>query len=111
MARRKYGGMPKNMNNMMKQVEQMQKQMEKTQSEIEEKVIETTAGGGAVKAVMNGKKELLELHLDEDIVDPEDLEMLQDLIIACVNAAIKDVDELQNKEMSKFTGGLNIPGL
>lgn len=111
MARRYGGGMPKNMNNMMKQVEKMQKEMAKTQAEIEEKVIETTAGGGAVKAVMNGKKELLELHIDEDIVDPDDIEMLQDLIIACVNSAIKDVDEMQNKEMSKYTSGLNIPGL
>ncbi len=108
---RGFGGMPKNMNSMMKQFEKMQREMEKTQAELEEKTIETTSGGGAVKAVMNGKKELLELHIDEDIIDPEDAEMLQDLVIACVNSAIKEVDELTNKEMSKFTGGLNIPGL
>lgn len=108
---RGFSGMPRNMNSMMKQFEKMQKEMEKTQSDLEARTIETTAGGGAVKAVMNGKKELLELHIDEDIVDPEDIEMLQDLIIACVNSAIREIDQITNKEMSKFTGGLNIPGL
>ncbi len=108
---RGFGGMPKNMNNMMKQFEKMQREMEKTQEELNSKTVESTSGGGAVKAVMNGQKELLELHIAEDIVDPEDIEMLQDLIIACINTAIKDVDQLQNKEMSKLTGGINIPGL
>ena len=108
---RGFGGMPKNMNSMMKQFEKMQKDMEKTQAELEERTIETSSGGGAVKAVMNGKKELLELYIDEDIIEPDDAEMLQDLIIACVNSAIREIDEMTNKEMSKFTGGLNIPGL
>ncbi len=106
-----FGGMPKNMNNMMKQFEKMQREMEKTQEELNAKTVESTSGGGAVRAVMNGQKELLELEIDKDIVDSEDIEMLQDLIIACVNTAIKDVDELQGKEMSKLTGGMNIPGL
>lgn len=106
-----FGGMPKNMNNMMKQFEKMQREMEKTQEELNAKTVESTSGGGAVRAVMNGQKELLKLEIDKDIVDSEDIEMLQDLIIACVNTAIKDVDELQGKEMSKLTGGMNIPGL
>lgn len=106
-----FSGMPKNMNSMMKQFEKMQREMEKTQEELNAKTVETTSGGGAVKAVMSGQKELLELYIAEDIVDSDDIEMLQDLIIACVNAAIKEVDDLQNKEMSRFTGGLNIPGL
>lgn len=105
-----FGKMP-NMNNMMKQFEKMQREMEKTQDELNQKTIETTAGGGAVKAVMNGQKQLVDLVIDEDIVDPDDIDMLRDLIIACVNAAMKEVDNLQSKEMSKFTGGLNIPGL
>ena len=108
---RGFGGMPKNMNSMMKQFEKMQKEMEKTQKELEEKTVETTSGGGAIKGVMNGKKELFELVIDKDIIDPEDQEMLQDMVIACVNSAIREVDELTNKEMSKFTGGLNIPGV
>ena len=105
-----FGKMP-NMNNMMKQFEKMQREMEKTQDELNQKTIETTAGGGAVKAVMNGQKQLVDLVIDEDIVDPDDIDMLRDLIIACVNEAMKEVDDLQSKEMSKFTGGLNIPGL
>lgn len=100
-----------NMNNMMKQFEKMQREMEKTQDELNQKTIEASSGGGAVKAVMNGQKQLVDLVIDKDIVDPDDIEMLQDLIIACVNSAMKEVDDLQSKEMSKFTGGLNIPGL
>lgn len=107
---RGFGKMP-NMNNMMKQVEKMQREMEKAQEDLNQKTIETTSGGGAVKAVMNGQKQLVDLVIDEDIVDPDDIEMLQDLIIACVNAAMKEVDDLQSKEMSRFTNGLNIPGL
>ncbi len=112
MARNKFGGgMPGNMNNMMKQFEKMQKEMEKAQLEMDERIFETTAGGGAVKVLMNGKKELVELHIDKDIVDPDDVEMLQDLIIACVNAASQDVEDMQNKKVSELTGGMNIPGL
>lgn len=106
-----FGGMPGNMNNMMKQMQKMQKQMEDMQKELDERTLEATSGGGAVKAVMNGKKELLELNIDNEIIDPDDKEMLEDLIIACVNTAIKQVEEMQTKEMSKFTGGINIPGL
>ena len=112
MAKGKFPGMGGgNMGNMMKQMQKMQKQMEETQKEIEEKEIEVTAGGGAIKAVVNGKKELLSINIDESVVDPEDIEMLQDLVLAAVNEAIRKADEMMNKEMGKLTGGMNIPGL
>ncbi len=89
----------------------MQKDMEKMQGELEEREFETTAGGGAIKVKVNGKKELLDIQLDEAIVDPEDIEMLQDLIIAAVNEAMRSADSEVSKEMGKLTGGMNIPGL
>ncbi|MCQ2551628.1 MAG: YbaB/EbfC family nucleoid-associated protein [Clostridia bacterium] len=100
-----------NMQKQLQQVQAMQRQMEVMQAELEEKEFETTAGGGAVKVVMNGKKEITSLQLKEEIVDPEDIEMLQDLVMAAVNEAIRQVDEVSNSEMGKLTGGLNIPGL
>lgn len=105
------GRMPGNMGNMMKQMQKVQRQMEQTQKELEEKTIEASSGGGAVKAVMNGKKELVDIDIEKDIVDIDDLDMLEDLIVACVNSALKEVDNMQEKEMSKITGGLNIPGM
>lgn len=105
------GGGNANMGNMMKQVQKMQKDMEKVQSELEEKEFEITAGGGAIKVKVNGKKELLDIQLEEAIVDPEDIEMLQDLIIAAVNEAMRTADGEVSKEMGKVTGGMNIPGL
>lgn len=104
------GGMP-NMNNMMKQVQKMQKQMEQKQAELEEKEVEASAGGGAVVVKVSGKKELKSIEIKEDVVDPDDVEMLQDLIIAAVNEALRSADEFANKEMSQITGGMNIPGL
>ena len=92
-------------------MEQMQRQMEQMQAELEEKEITTTSGGGAVSVTVNGKKEIVALNLDKDIVDPDDVEMLQDLVIAAVNEAMRQIDEISNTEMSKLTGGLNIPGL
>ena len=85
--------------------------MEQMQAELEEKEITTTSGGGAVSVTVNGKKEIVSLNLDKDIVDPDDVEMLQDLVIAAVNEAMRQIDEISNTEMSKLTGGLNIPGL
>ena len=93
--------------NMQKQLAQMQQM----QAELEEKEITTTSGGGAVSVTVNGKKEIVSLNLDKDIVDPDDVEMLQDLVIAAVNEAMRQIDEISNTEMSKLTGGLNIPGL
>ena len=107
------GGFPggANMNNMMKQVKKMQEQMEKAQQEIEEREFESTSGGGVVSATVNGKKEVLAIKIDPDVIDPEDSEMLEDLIIAAINDAMKKADEYSQKEMGKLTGNINIPGL
>ncbi|NLK36452.1 MAG: YbaB/EbfC family nucleoid-associated protein [Gracilibacteraceae bacterium] len=95
-----------NMNNLMKQAQKMQKDMEKLQAELQEKEVETTAGGGAIKVVANGKKEIKEIIIDRDVVDPDDVEMLQDLVLAAVNEALRMADDMVNSEMSKITGGL-----
>jgi DNA-binding YbaB/EbfC family protein len=105
------GKMPGNMGNMMKQVQKVQKDMEKKQKELETREYDASAGGGAITAVVNGKKELLKIDLDEDVVDPEDVEMLQDLIIASVNAAMGKATDDSEKTMGKLTGGMNIPGM
>lgn len=111
MAKGKKPMVPGNMNNMMKQVQKMQANMEKMQQEIEEKEFEASAGGGAVTVKVNGKKQLVDIILKEEIVDPEDVEMLQDLILAAVNEALRIAEETASKEMGKLTGGMNIPGL
>ncbi len=100
-----------NMNQMMKQVKKMQAQMEKAQEELKEKTVEATAGGGMVTVTANGHKEIIDIKINQEVVDPDDVEMLQDLVLAAVNDALKQVDELVAKDMGKFTGGLNIPGL
>jgi len=100
------GGMPGNMNNLMKQAQRMQRQMEEQQKELEAAEISETAGGGAVEVTMNGKKELLKVHIAPEAVDPEDVETLEDLIVAAVNAAGKKVDDMSSASMSQFTGGL-----
>lgn len=110
MAKGGFKGMG-NMGGMMKQVQQMQKKMLKMQQELEEKEVEASAGGGAVSVKANGKKEILEIHIDKDVVDPDDVEMLQDLILAAVNEAIRNAEEMVSSEMGKVTGGMNIPGL
>ncbi len=106
------GGFPGmgNMNNMMKQVQKMQKDMMKLQEEVEQRQVEASAGGGAVTVVATGKKQIASITIKPEVVDPEDLEMLQDLIMAAVNEAIRMADEMVNKEMGKITGGLNLPG-
>ena len=103
------GGM--NMNALMKQAQKMQKQMEETQAALAEQVIETTSGGGAVKISITGKKEIKEIKINPDVVDPDDVEMLEDLILSAVNEALRKVDDAQSSQMSKMTGGMNIPGL
>ena len=100
-----FGGM--NINNLMKEAKKMQADLEKSQAEITAKDFEATAGGGAVKAVVSGAKFIKELSINKDVVDPDDVEMLQDLIITCVNEALRKVDEEQAAQMGKF----NIPGL
>ena len=89
----------------------MQKEMARAQQEIEEKEFSSTAGGGVIEAVVNGKKELVKINIDEDVVDPEDTEMLEDLVVAAVNDALKEADEYTQREMGKLTGNINIPGL
>ena len=103
------GGMG-NMNNMMKQVQKMQKDMMKLQEEVEQREVEASAGGAAVTVVATGKKQISSITIKPEVVDPEDVEMLQDLVMAAVNEAIRMADEMVNKEMGKITGGLNIPG-
>jgi len=99
------------MNKMMKQAQQMQKKMVEMQKELEEKTIDATAGGGVVKVTVNGKQELLDLQIDPDAVDPEDVEMLEDLIMAAVNEGMREIQDMVNNEMGKLTGGMNIPGM
>lgn len=100
-----------NMNKLMKQAQQMQAKMAKMQEELESRTVEATAGGGVVKVVVNGKQELLDIKIDPDAVDPEDVEMLEDLILAAVNEGLRKVSDMVSKEMSKLTGGMNIPGM
>lgn len=98
------GGM--NMNNIMKQAQKMQKQMLETQETLNQKTLEMTSGGGAVKIVISGKKEILSIKIDPEVVDSDDVEMLEDLILSAVNEAIRQADEMYTTEMSKVTGGL-----
>ncbi len=99
-------GMPGNMNNLMKQAQKMQKQMEESQKELETKEFTATAGGGAVEVTVNGKRELVKVKLEEEAVDPDDVEMLEDLIMVAVNDALHQVEESTAAAMSRFTGGL-----
>ena len=97
--------------NMMKQAQKMQQDMMKMQAEMEEKEYEATAGGGVVTAKISGKKELLSVTIDPEAVDPEDVEMLQDMIVAAVNEALRKAESTMAEGMSKLTGGLNLGGL
>jgi DNA-binding YbaB/EbfC family protein len=99
------------MNQMMKQMKKMQAQMAKAQEELAQKEVEGTAGGGVVKVRMNGHKQVQAVEIAPEVVDPEDVEMLQDLITAAINEAMKQVDEMVAKDLGKLTGGLNLPGL
>ncbi|CAH1226081.1 MULTISPECIES: YbaB/EbfC family nucleoid-associated protein [Paenibacillus] len=100
-----------NMNQMMKQVKKMQEQMLKAQEELGSKTIEGSSGGGVVTVQVNGHKKLLSIQIKPEAVDPEDIEMLQDLVITAVNDALTQAEELANNDMGKFTGGMKIPGL
>ncbi len=96
----------------MRQAQKMQSDMKKLQDELQEKTVEASSGGGAIMVTATAKKELTQIVIKPEVVDPEDVEMLQDLIVAAVNEALRKADELTNSEMSKITGGLgNIPGL
>ncbi len=111
------GGFPRgmgggaNMNQMIKQAQKMQEQMLKMQEEMEAKTYEATAGGGAVKVTIDGKRELTEVVISPEVVDPDDVEMLQDLIVAAVNEGLRKVEAESTAQLGSITGGLNIPGL
>ena len=107
------GGMPGNMNNLMKQAQRMQRQMEEAQKELEEKEVTATAGGGAVEVTVSGKHEVTKIKLSEEVVDPDDIEMLEDLIVAATNEALRKVEAESASAMSKLTDGLGggMPGL
>ncbi|HMM23093.1 MAG TPA: YbaB/EbfC family nucleoid-associated protein [Selenomonadales bacterium] len=100
-----------NMNNMMKKVQKLQADMTKLQEELKARTLEATAGGGAVKVVVNGEKQVVSLKIDPAAVDPEDMEMLEDMIVAAINEGIKKVDDLMAQEMGKLTGGMKLPGM
>jgi nucleoid-associated protein EbfC len=100
-----------NMGNMMKQMQKMQKKMMQAQDELFEMVFEASAGGGMVTVKANGKKEILDVEIKEEVVDPDDIDMLQDLILAATNDVLKQVDDKTNATMGQFTKGLNMPGM
>jgi hypothetical protein len=103
--------MPKGLGDMMKQLQKMQTKMAEMQAELEATKVEGTAGGGMVKATLNGKQELLEIKIDPQVIDPSDKEMLEELVVAAVAQAREKVAELQQEKMSEVTGGLPIPGM
>ena len=113
MAKKGFGGgmMPGNMNQILKQAQKMQDNMQKMQQELEAKEFEVSVGGGAVTVKVNGKKEVLSIKLDPEVVDPDDIEMLQDLIMTAINEANRKAQEKHDSEINKITGGINIPGL
>ncbi len=106
-----FGGGPSNMNSMIKQAQKMQEEMARMQQELEAKEFTVTVGGGAVKAVLTGQKQVKALEIKPEVVDPDDIEMLQDLIISAINECSRQIDEETNAKMSQATGGMNIPGL
>jgi DNA-binding YbaB/EbfC family protein len=101
----------KGMGKMMKQAQQLQAKMLKLQDELAEKMVETSAGGGMVRVVANGRQQLVSIQIEKEVVDPDDVEMLQDLILAAANDALTKAQEMAAEEMNKLTGGLNIPGM
>ena len=103
--------MMKGMAGMMKQAQKLQSKMLQMQEELAQKTVEASAGGGMVKVVVNGKQQIVSIQIEKEVVDPEDVDMLQDLVQAAVNDALARSQEMVNAEMSKLTGGLSIPGL
>jgi len=100
-----------NMGNMMKQMQQMQKKMMKAQEELLEQQFEASVGGGVVKVTADGSRKILDIKIEEDVVDPDDVEMLQDLVLAAVNEVMAQIEETTEKTMGKFTKGMNLPGM
>ena len=106
-----FPGGNKGMKDLMKKAQKMQQDLAKAQEELANKIVEGSAGGGMVKVEMNGKNQIISLKIDKEVVDPEDVEMLEDLIIAAINEAQEKVAKSTEDEMSKLTGGINIPGM
>jgi len=106
-----FGNMGKLMRQAQKQAQKLQQQMEEIRRNLKERVVEGTAGGGMVTAQVNGESELLRVKIDPEVVDPEDVEMLEDLVTAAVSQAMKKAKEIHDEEMAKLTGGVNLPGL
>lgn len=105
------GGGQQNMNSMIKQAQKMQEKITSIQSEIEEREFTATAGGGAVEVIMNGKKNIKAITIKPEVVDPEEIEMLQDLIISAVNEGINQIEKTTEDEIGSVTGGISFPGL
>lgn len=109
------GGVPNfgggNINNLMKQAQKFQQQMEEMQGQLENKRFEASVGGGAVKAIANGKKEIVDIKIKPEVIDPEDVEMLEDLILSVCNEVLKKAEDETANEMKKLTGGMNLPGM
>ncbi len=101
----------KNMGNMMKQAQKLQNKMLRMQDELAEKTVESTAGGGMIKVVANGQQRIESLKIEKEVVDPDDVEMLEDLVLAAVNEALQRAQDMVSEEMSKITGGMKIPGM
>jgi len=101
----------KGMGNMMKQAQQLQSKMMKLQEELADKTVESSSGGGMVKVTANGRQQIVSIQIEQEVVDPDDIEMLQDLVMAAVNDALAKAQEMASSEMGKLTGGFNIPGL
>ena len=101
----------KGMGNMMKQAQKLQSQMMKLQEELADKTVESSSGGGMVTVVANGRQQIVSIQIENEVVDPDDVEMLQDLVLAAVNDALAKAQEMSSSEMGKLTGGMNIPGL
>lgn len=104
------GGMPGNMNNLMKQAQRMQRQMEENQKELETKEFTAAAGGGAVEVTVTGKKEIVKVKLSQEVVDPDDIEMLEDLVAAAANEALRQAEAANEELMGKMTGGMGLGG-
>ncbi len=100
-----------NIGDIMKQAQNMQKKMEDIKANLQERVVDATSGGGMVTAQMNGKLELLSIKIDKEVVDPEDIQMLEDLVLAAVSQVVKKAQDIYQTEMNKLAGGVNIPGL
>ena len=105
------GGGPQNMNAMLRQAQKMQEEMEALQADLDEREYDVSAGGGVVNVKINGKKEILSIGIEPEIVDPDDIETLSDILVAAVNEAIKRVEDTNSAEMSKITGGMGMPGM